>query len=652
MTSTINYSEDVWVIIDSYFKNVTNYLTKNQINSYNTFLDINIPKTIRQFNPIELPYGCRDCDNPLDPNYLFELKITVGGSIDNSEVLNDGKGIYIGKPIIQELKQINETEIELHKKTLYPNEARLKNLTYKTDILVDIIIEIYVNDNITERIEPIKFEKIPLGSIPIMLHSKICSLHNITKSNLKILGECEYDQGGYFILDGKEKVIVSQERQVENKIYINHKNNDMRYKLISEIRSAPENKFQPARVTKLVLLKEKVASNKKQILIKDNCIRVIIPQINDEVPLFFLYRALGICSDKDILNTIVNIDNNSYSKEILEFLRPTIMEGSIINSSYDAFKYLSDENKISKKFLLNSSNIERKHFTIDILRNHLFPHVGTNMFDKIHFLSYMVRETIDVFLKLKPDTDRDSYMYKRVDNSGFLISAIFRDLYFRIKNKLIETLNIAYNKKNNSYEQQMKKSGTKSFIPYWENYKETAEKKRKYNFFKFIGIDDTNCIININRILDRSLIDEGINYAFKNCWGLKNAPCKEGVVQDISRISYLGFISHLRRITTPLSSSAKVRAPHSLHGSSWGYMCPVETPDGANIGLRKHLSILSDISFGTNSKLLEKCLFSLGVQDIKIINNNNLMVSVFLNERIVGTTDEPFQLFKRLKLLK
>ena len=122
----------------------------------------------------------------------------------------------------------------------------------------------------------------------------------------------------------------------------------------------------------------------------------------------------------------------------------------------------------------------------------------------------------------------------------------------------------------------------------------------------------------------------------------------------MDRISYLGFISHLRRINTPLSSSAKIRAPHSLHLSSWGFICPCETPDGGNIGLRKNLAILSEISFGTNSKLLEKCLFNdMNIEDIKQLDNNKLKGSkVFLNERLIGYTFTPLTIYTRLKLLK
>ena len=104
MTTSIDWNKDTWNILDSYFNTVSNYLTKNQINSYDTFLTENIPKTIRQFNPIELPY----LYNEETDQYKFELKITIGGTLDNGQVVNDGKGIYIGKPIIQEAKQENK----------------------------------------------------------------------------------------------------------------------------------------------------------------------------------------------------------------------------------------------------------------------------------------------------------------------------------------------------------------------------------------------------------------------------------------------------------------------------------------------------------------------------------------------------------------
>ena len=149
-----------------------------------------------------------------------------------------------------------------------------------------------------------------------------------------------------------------------------------------------------------------------------------------------------------------------------------------------------------------------------------------------------------------------------------MISAIFRDLYFRVKNKLSENLNIFYNTK------ESENPGS-----YWNifiNQDEEDISKRNYRFYNILGeTNDEHGGLPINKLIDQSIMDEGFLYAFKNCWGLKNASgCKQGVTQDMNRLSYLGAISHIRRVNTPLSKSAKVRAPHALHLSSFGVMCP------------------------------------------------------------------------------
>ena len=645
---TINWDTDIWNIVHSYFQNINNYLSSHQINSYNTFLDTNISKTIRQFNPIVLPYN-----KVIDPvtgksteDYELELRITIGGSTnENNDVINDGSSIYIGKPIIQEIKYTN-TDPVLYRKTLYPNEARLKNITYKCAIKANVFIEFYIRNDegeLKRDIPPKLFEKVTItNNLPIMLQSKICSLAGLSGTSLRIMGECEYDQGGYFIIDGKEKVIVAQERQIENKLYITRKKDGERYKYITDIRSAPENKLQPARITKCMVLN---ATKSMKESIENNVIRLSIPNINGEVPICIVFRALGIISDYDICSTIVDNFDQTISLKLLELLQPSIREGIVINNQADALEFL--ESKISTAFMTsNIAKHKRKHFLANIMKDYLLPHCGTDNYTKAYYLGHMVKETLYALLEIKKPTDRDSYLYKRVDISGFLISAIFRDLYFRVKNKLIENINIFYATKDGETEGY-----------YWNQYPQDEFLKSGFKNYKIYNIISETEIegggIPIQRVLDQTIMDEGLLYAFKNCWGLKNAPCKQGVVQDMNRLSYLGAVSHIRRINTPLSKSAKVRAPHSLHLSSFGIMCPDETPDGGNVGLRKNLSIFSTITSGTNSENLMRLLYDTGLEDIIQIESDKLnYTKVFLNERLVGYTKKPHFLSQKLKLLK
>ena len=723
--SELNWDKKVWKVIDSYFKSTDNYLTKNQIDSYDTFLEKNIPKTIKQFNPINIQFGSnididKLGDDQLDKNLILyslptsgnptekrirlqeeydkdiekfrhEINIYVGATpIWNSdktkilEISDDLKGIYIGKPIIQEMKREGESK-KVTKKVLYPNEARLKNLTYKAEIKADLLVEKIINkyknaynySNITNDLseEEISFAKsieegfidihtnkqkrqllikhfqkqntvislyseVSLGNIPIMLQSRICSLSKLHNVALTKVGECKHDQGGYFIIDGKEKVIVAQERDINNKVYANLKK-DPDYKVVANIRSAAENKFIPARITRVCILKEKQNQNTGG-LIYDNTIRVKIPLIEKEVPLFILFRALGFYSDREIVNTICNENSGSgsnfskYYEKMLEMLAPSINESSyIINNQKDALDFLME--LISKNFMKDApKTYNMKHKCLmEILKNHFLPHCGQGLLEKGYFLAYMVQKALHVLLKIEPETDRDNYMYKRIDISGYLLSQIFRDLYFRVKNKLLEVVRVGYSKKFGSI--------SIDHIP-------------DEDFYKLIDNNKYNNSLLPNQIIDKSIINDGMLYAFKNCWGLKDAPCKVGVVQDITRISYIGFISHLRRINTPLSKSAKVRAPHSLHSSSWGIMCPSETPDGGNIGIRKNLAITALITPGTSSFLLDRLIYSLGVKDIKTKMNNNIKsppnTRVFLNERILGYIATPLYFYTLMKLLK
>uniref|UniRef100_A0A6C0B3T1 DNA-directed RNA polymerase n=1 Tax=viral metagenome TaxID=1070528 RepID=A0A6C0B3T1_9ZZZZ len=723
--SELNWDQKVWKVIDSYFKSTDNYLTKNQIDSYNTFLEKNIPKTIKQFNPINIQFGSNieidklgddeldkylvlysllTTGNPTEKRirlqeeydkdiekFRHEINIYVGATpVWNSDksqitdIVDDLKGIYIGKPIIQEMIRDGEAK-KIVKKSLYPNEARLKNLTYKAEIKVDLLVEKIINkykdvynysniksalsteekefeksisedlsnirDNKIKRQRLIKYfqkqnrvislySKVTLGNIPIMLQSRACSLNKLHNVALTKVGECKHDQGGYFIIDGKEKVIVAQERDINNKVYANFKK-DQEYKVIANIRSAAENKFIPARITKVCILKEKLNQNTGNTIV-DNTIRVKIPLIEKEIPLFILFRALGFYSDREIVDIICNESSGNssnfskYYHKMLEMIEPSINESSyIINNQKDALDFLIP--LISKNFMKDApKTYNMKHKCLmEILKNHFLPHCGQGLLEKGYFLAFMVQKALHVLLKIEPETDRDNYMYKRIDISGYLLSQIFRDLYFRVKNKLLEVVRVGYSKKFGSI--------SIDHIP-------------DEDFYKLIDNNKYNNSLLPNQIIDKSIINEGMMYAFKNCWGLKDAPCKAGVVQDITRISYIGFISHLRRINTPLSKSAKVRAPHSLHGSSWGIMCPSETPDGGNIGIRKNLAITALITPGTSSFLLDRLVYTLGVKDIKTKTNNNLKnlpnTRVFLNERILGYIETPLHFYTVMKLLK
>ena len=655
-TNDIDWEKDIWKVIDNYFKVSHNYLSRTQLDSYNTFLNSQISKTIRQFNPISMAYNKYDNDN-----YKFKIELIIGGTTNEDlledpnshsdlEIINDGKGVYITKPVIQE----NHGE-EVVVKQMFPNEARLKNLTYKSEILVDVFVilstydehnnlELFDNGKKTRKI--IKKSRVSLGYVPIMLHSQSCILSNMKRDILNKMGECQYDQGGYFIIDGKEKVIVAQERQVENKIYIKEsKNIEDRYNFEAEIRSVPEHIFQPARITKLYILNERNNLNES---IEHGTIRVTIPNIRGEIPLFVVFRALGVTSDKEILQLIVQDLDSGLGKEMLDFIRPTVVESSLINSRLLALELLKYKITAYGKNISNRNELIKVAFLKDILNNYFLPHVGRDPIAKAHFLAYMVRELIFTKLDYKKKTDRDSFINKRVDIAGFLVGNIFRDLYFRVKNEAEQVINKIYYRVGGNKDNSEQISNIT-----WEN---SSGENKNYSFWKILD-DDINMSADrkFTKIINRKIMDEGFLYAFKNCWGLKNASgCKQGIVQDLNRLNYLGYISHIRRINTSLSKSAKVRAPHSLHASSFGTICPMETPDGANIGLRKNIAIMGQVTFGTNSKPLERLIYSSNLIPLTSVNVNDIknLCQIFLNERLIGYHSNPEIFVKKMRLMR
>lgn len=612
----------VWSVLESYFKSDKYFLTKHHLSSYNDFVSNKIVSTINALNPIITIKNT--------PDVTHEINVFIGGPT--------GQDIYINKPtIVEDGKQ----------RIMYPNEARLKDLTYQSEIFADIFIRYIAKpvgepEKITEKL----FEKIKIGAIPIMLHSNLCVLNNQPKKILREMGECVYDQGGYFIINGKEKVIVAQERIATNRIFIN-KSKDDKYSFHGLIRcTSEESPLFPKTINMYVLSPNKPFKKKKQDEEEEeeevdpdkpvpeenytkpekeeeedpkkkdphfpNAIVIECPNISKPIPLFMLFRALGIESDYDILKHIVYDIDDPNNKGMLDFLRASIVHGNRFYLQKDVHTYLTNFNKF-------------KHFDKlrEILLNDIFPNVGASFKKKAIFLGHIVNELVKVCLGAKKESDRDSYIFKRVDISGFMIGNLFRDYYNQFKNK-------ARNKIDNEY-----------LYGSLKNAKDISG---------LIRMD------NIPYIFQHEIIEDGMRKSLKGSWGIgaNNTEVKQGLVQDLSRFSYIGAMSHLRRVNTPMDPTSKLVAPHRLHTSQWGIMCPCESPDGGSIGLLKNLAIMAHITFDMNPKNIQKCL-----QDHDLINIENasfeeldVHTKVFINNNLVGIHADAPNLYQKLKLLK
>ena len=279
-----------WNILDTYFESQKYPFTKHHIDSYKQFLNIYVPSTIKSYNPITMI----KFDESDEGSEAIRVELYVGGE--------NGDSIYLDRPTILD----NEGKSIL----LSPQDARLRNLTYATKIYADITIKYFKNG---EEFKSVKFDNIMLGSIPLMLHSESCMLHNQGAKVIQALGECPLDPGGYFIIDGKEKVIVSQERNTTNRLIINKLKED-NFSYRGYINCTSETTLTPKSINFYIV---KTTDPLYEPLVKENlrpfigAILVSLPNIKNIkkntsyfMPLTTFFRLLGVESDKAIIEAI------------------------------------------------------------------------------------------------------------------------------------------------------------------------------------------------------------------------------------------------------------------------------------------------------------------------------------------------------------
>ena len=595
----MNYFSDTWLVLDEYFKSNKYFLTKHHIESYDDFISHKIINTVKVLNPFVI---LKNQDNG---KIQHQIEVFVGGL--------DGSEIFINKPTVINVEN-NEQRL------LFPNEARLRDMTYKSDIYANIQLRYTTLEGTKESIhEPPMLKHMRIGSIPIMLHSKLCALHMQPKEALKEMGECPYDQGGYFIIDGKEKVVVAQERIATNRIFIN-KSKDDNYSYEALIRcTSEENPLFPKTINFYVFKNEIKFERKAALMFPkiSNAIVISSPNISIKIPLFILFRALGIESDKEILETICYDVSDPDNTQLLEFLRHSLVQANVILSQEDALKYLSNFVKFK-----HIDEIKK------ILLFDIFPNVGESFRSKALFLGHIVNKLVKVCMGAVKESDRDSYIFKRVDISGFMVGNLFRDYYNQFRNWTRNQIDKEY------------------LYGAWRTTKNIDHFINKSNMFIIFRAD---------------IIEDGLKKSLKGSWGnnmiqeqqdLDNI--KQGLSQDLSRLSYLGTISHLRRVNTPMDPTSKIVAPHRLHTSQWGIMCPCESPDGASIGLLKNFAIMCHVTFDVNASSIVDILHQ---KDLILLSNVptgeiHKFTKVFVNNNWLGVHQDPVYLFKLLKLYK
>ena len=570
--------EDSWKVISAYFSQ--HGLVSQQIGSFNQFVGNNIKEIVDENKVLKIE---------MDPSYKRNAEpITYELNFDDVKIAPHPQ-------ILESNEKIN--------KQLFPNEARVRNLDYLSDLSVEAFLKEKKGEDSDERILG-KKQTYPIGKIPIMIRSKYCSLNNKTDIQRIELRECEFDQGGYFIIGGGEKVIVAQERMATNFVYVFNKKEQSGFSWQAEVRSSLDGSNRPP-----VQFAVKIA--KKNTHMQNDLgglITARIPYIKSDVDIVILFRALGLESDKDIIDYIVFDESDNSFKELL---RPSI---ELFSSDYkdkdECLEYLG--NRATKGTA--DSREKRIKRAEEILRKDMLSHVSIERgaeSKKAFFIGYMIYRLGNCALGRAFGDDRDHYGKKRLDMSGVLLTGIFRQ-YFRNFLKSVES-NIKDKLKND-------KTGR----------------------------------INLEDVFDTNIITNGMKYALATGnWGKNRVGVvlKTGVAQVLQRLTFMSSLSHLRRLNTPLEKTGKITKPRQLHNTHWGMLCPAETPEGQACGLVKNLSLMAFVSVGTPSKLIQKDLDEIpDFQKLSELNPESIRgkSKIFINGSWVGITNNPEDIMERL----
>lgn len=544
-------------VCDTYYKTTLNPIVQHHIDSFNDFVERRIPVFLKATNPINLVLG----DNR-------SIQVYIGGK--------DGNKVGY-RPPLDELEN-----------AIVPNVCRTDNKTYALDVLADIEIDYVFADGI----EHVKFEKVRIGQLPLMLRSKFCHLSSLTPEQMYEQGEDLHELGGYFIVDGGERVLLTQERLGNNLYYAGKRavqttqeeeqvggkteERGEQHEYYAGIRSISEDGTRGPYSHYLI-----IPPAKRQLTLQDIELRgiadpgttrirgvsvITLPGFKIPVPIISVLRILGLTTDKEIYDSMLagipQQDRTLYDDLFMQLILSNEKE---IESDIETLRVAT-----------KTRSQEEVFYNLQVM---LLPHIETEPDEdtagmyrrKAYCLAYLLRLAIENALEIRNPTDRDHFRFKRFDVSGDLCFQEFK----RIFKEVAKTMKLNMDTRVHFEEKLYGGRGIINLIQrenisaYWKSYMFIAE----------------------------------FSKSFKGKWG-----GKDGISQILSRVSMLGTISQLRRSSLQMDSSVKALGARRLHGSSFGFTCPSDVPDGRNVGMIKHLSLLTNVSTQAPSAPIKKLL--------------------------------------------
>jgi DNA-directed RNA polymerase II subunit RPB2 len=538
--------QQIWKIIGSYFRQcgVVHY----QMQSFDDFIN----------------FGMQDIVNQ-------EASIVLNSKKNRRYEVSFGQ-ISVASP------QVIEENRKMH--GVCPNDARRRNLTYDAAIHLDIVETFTEEDG---SVETTTHRKVMIGRTPVMLRSSICNLSSMTANERLLVGECPNDPGGYFVIKGKERVLVGQVRAVYNKIAVIKQKPGEKYTYIAEVRSMSDETGHS------VLLKALLGND-------DRTITLSLPYINEPIAVGIVFKAMNFLDNDDIMDLIgLNTVNTR------KYMRVIRRDATSITTQKEALEYIGKYAMTTfpddKKNKGRKKELQRK-YAWQVIETELLPHMGVSgcVKEKAIFIGDMINKLLRTSVGMRSPDNRDSYVNRRIEVSGILLYDLFRRYVNDLKTKL---------------------------------------EKRKQR---------PDIISTITKA--RGSISKGLRTAFSTGnWGVhKNSYMRTGVSQVLDRMTYASTLSHLRRFVIPMAKEGKNMAIRQIDSTQYGMICPSETPEGQSAGVNLNATIMLKFSRKIQpvlvKEVMERCDVLVPVSEVKLEDLRSSTL-VFLNGEIIGITQEP-----------
>lgn len=528
-----------------------------------------------------------------------------------------------------------------------PEDARLRLMDYTVSVMVDVVHDVFALDEKSTPIVPISvggedvippewtmhlpaaesrtvFREVQFFEIPMMLQSEYCGLNGMSRvpdttwngTGLRTpSAECPRDEGGYFIIRGLDRTLQMQETLRTNTAFVFPVKQPNKYGLMCEVRSRAESKLRSTSTLRMNITTRRGGTPPSIV--------VVLPFLSTDIPLGVLFRLIGVTDTTDMKRAIVG--PTSLPPDVLAHVEPVLNHTMMDLEEKDIVEH------IGRAGSKENTTEARVRYVKHLLENEFLPHIGltnsrTELKKKAMYLGMMARRLLVAYtntprgfkggdiesLGVLGMDDRDDYANKRLSTAGIMTAMLLRQ-----------------------HVRRFTKSLKRSLVTLVENRRP----------------------LDVGNLVKTHKITSDLRYAFRTGnWSVQHTQSNQnvGITQIVNRMSHLSLKSQIGRINTPMNRDGKLTHPRQAHMSTWGLVCPNETPEGVGCGLVKNLAVLTHIRVGTPGDMVTDALVMFA--DVTPMESGGEQDEhapwVMVNGDIVGTHPDPCALVTTARQLR